>query len=391
MGLWSWTREVIADRGEHAPVPIRLEREPDGGYAFRLGVRAGFGGGEVARLPIHHRVNPAPHPVLKEIFSCEVAGRTLEAANLFALREKVGRSLETIAPGRVLPLAYFRVVEMDYELPVYEDDGRIVAPVIAGPRLRAPDLAGIRRDVCRYLTSAGYVEEPDQVSVGVLRPRDLRLVEPAAVFRSQDDAQLWIPSVEGVSAEGPVIGVLGAAARLSEPERRRAGGGPAPQDSAPAAPDVISLLRMVRSELGQRRRSPVNGAAIYAAGVRPEIWAGAELRTDEAGVRLVAYMTDDDGTRLELAVRRTASGDVAAALADVGINVFLADDPDLLASAVGRHLHDSGFLRFAEEVEIQAVEEPRAERLEAEEIWTHGDGVAPGGAAPDTEPEEVHT
>ena len=378
MGVLTWVREVIADRGEHAPIPVHLEHDAQG-YQFRLGVRAGFGGQEVARLPIQHRTNPEPHPVLKEIHACEVAGRTLEAANVFALREKVSRALESIAPARALPLAYFRVPEMDYELPVYEDEGRIVCPIVAGPKLKARDLAGIRRDIGGYLTSAGYVEEPDQVIVGVLRPRDLRLVPPAAVFRSLEDPEFWLPSVEGVSAEGPVIGALVSAARLSEPERRRAGGGPMRQDTAPAAPDVISLLWLIRSELSARRRSPIDPDSIYAAEVRPEIWEAAEARTDDSGRRLVAFMSDDESTRLELGIRRTAAGDLAAALADTSINVFVADDESGLASAVGKHLHGSGFLRFAEEVEIHAAEPPRPELLAAEEIWTHN------------EPEEVHS
>src|SRR5919197_1548705 len=120
------------------------------GYAFRLGVRAGFGGQETARIPVRRRPNPAPHPILKEIHECEVAGQPLEAANLYALRAKVARLLEGIAPGRSLPLCYFRVAAMDYELPVYEDDGELTSPVICGPNLRANDMAGIRRLVCRY-------------------------------------------------------------------------------------------------------------------------------------------------------------------------------------------------------------------------------------------------
>src|SRR5919206_2590515 len=118
-----------------------LERVDRENYAFRLGVRAGFGGGETARIPIFRRTNEAPHPILKEIHYCEVAGRTLEAANVYALREKVARLLEGIAPGRALPLCYFRVPAMDYELPVYEDDGKILAPIIGAPNLRADDLA----------------------------------------------------------------------------------------------------------------------------------------------------------------------------------------------------------------------------------------------------------
>src|SRR5947209_7460498 len=271
MGLWSWIREVIAYQSEHTPVPIQLERASAHEYVFRLGVRAGIGGQETARLPIHHRANEAQHPVLKEIYSCEVAGRTLEAANVFALREKVSMLLESIAPARTLPLAYFRVPDMDYELPVYEDDGQIICPVLSGPRLKAEDLAGIRQAVCSYLISAGYVDDPQGVAVGVLRPRDLRLVEPAAVFRSQAQPEVWFPTVEGISSEGPVIGVLASAARLGEPERRRFGGGPLRQDAAPAAPDVISLLRILRAELAPRADAE-HVAALYAAHVRPEIW-----------------------------------------------------------------------------------------------------------------------
>src|SRR5918911_3568407 len=129
MGLWRWVRDVIADRGELEPVPISLERAPDGGYRFRLGVRAGFGGQDAARIPVSVRVNPDPHPILKEIHFCEVAGRPLEAANVYALRAKVASLLDTIAPGRALPLCYFRVTEVDYELPVYEDGDDVVSPV----------------------------------------------------------------------------------------------------------------------------------------------------------------------------------------------------------------------------------------------------------------------
>ncbi len=394
MGVWSWIREVIAYQGEQTPLPIYLERSEDDSYVFRLGVRAGFGGQDVARLPVYRRSNHAPHPVLKEIWSCEVAGRTLEAANVFALREKVASVLESIAPARILPLAYFRVPEMDYEVPVYEEDGEIVSPILSGPKLRAPDLAGVRRAVSRYLISAGYAEEAEDIAVGVLRPRDLRLVEPAAVFRSQVDSDVWLPTVEGLSAEGPVIGVLANAARLGEPERRRAGGGPQSQDTAPAAPDVIALLRLLRAELAPKLTLE-QIAGLYLCDVRPEIWDSVEARTEDAGTRLIAYLTDDDGTRLELGVRRTGAGDVCAAFADTGINAFLAESEDTLATLIGRHLYASGFLRFPEEVEIHAAEAPRAERLETDAIWTHDDeiGIADSGPAAGgvEEPEEVHT
>jgi hypothetical protein len=128
---------------------------------------------------------------------------------------------------------------------------------------------------------------------------------------------------------------------------------------------------------------------LYASEVRPEIWAEASARCEVPHASLVAYMNDEDVTRLELPVRRTGAGDMAAALEDRGITAFLAADENALARCVGRYLHSNDFLRFAEEVEIHAAEAPRPERLEAEEIRTSGDrAVEPPGAA--QEPEEVH-
>jgi hypothetical protein len=391
LGLWSWIRGVIADRGEHAPVPVHLERGAGGeGYAFRLGVRAGFGGQETARIPVRMRINESPHPILKEVHDCEVAGRTLEAANVYALKEKVAQLLDSLAPARTLPLAYFRVPEMDYSVPVYEDDGKIVSPVIGGPKLKADDFAGIRRNVCRYLTSAGYVTSDDHVEIGVVRPRDLRLVPPAAIFRSLADSGFWLPSVEGVSAEGPVVGVLASATRIADAERRRFGAGPAAQDAAPAAPDVLSLLRFVRAEMARSsQHRDLDVDALYASELRPEIWTVAEARTEESGTSLVAHLTDDDQTRLELAIRHTGAGDVAAALIDSEISAFLAPDEDALAHMLGRYLHERGFLRFAEEIEIHSAPEPRAERLEADDIWTYGDGADGLRVAAENRPEEV--
>ena len=386
MSVWRWARHVVADRGEDAPVPIFLERiGHDRGYRFRLGVRAGFGGQETARIEVHRRMNRDPHPVLKEIFSCEVAGRTVEAANVFALQAKVAALLDSIAPARTLPLCYFRAAAMDYELPVYEHEGRITSPIIGGPKLRATDLAGIRRHICRYLVSAGYAREPEDVQVLVLRPRDLRLVAPAAVFRSSVDPDVWIPCVDGFSAEGPVVGVLEHAAHLRRPRRAHAGAGLAVGEASPAAPEILSLLRYVRLEIARGGRA-LDPATLYATDVRPDQWALAEARLSEARGRLVAYLTDDQGTRLEMAVRRTGAGESTTAIEDRGISAFAADSDEDLAGAVGRYLAARRFLRFAEEIEIQPAETQHAERLDPDTIWTRRDDF--GVAANDSE--EAH-
>jgi hypothetical protein len=216
----------------------------------------------------------------------------------------------------------------------------------------------------------------EEVTGGVVRPRDLRRVEPAAVFRSHTDPEMWLPSVEGSSPEGPVIGVLdhGWKLRAGGPDRRRFAAGPSPA-RAPAAPDVIALLRFLRAELS-RTRGLLEPEALYAGEVRPDVWAAAERRIEDARLRLVAYLADDEATRLELPVRRTGAGDVTTALEGRGIDVFLAHDVDALAAVVGRYLAAHGFLRFQEEIEIHPAELPRAERLAPDAIWTFGERFA---------------
>ena len=152
----------------------------------------------------------------------------------------------------------------------------------------------------------------------------------------------------------------------------------------------MSLLRLLRAEMTPKYDYE-RMAALYASEIRPEIWEAVEARSEDAGSRMVAYLTDDEATTLELGVRRLATGEVCAAFADTGINAFLADSEDALASAVGAHLHRSGFLRFANEIEIHAAEAPRAERLDTEAIWTHGDGIPHRDDVAADEPEEVHT
>jgi hypothetical protein len=361
-----WFMRNVRDVGSHDSIPIELERNREAAvergaqnppdlplYMFRLGLRAGFSGDQPARVPAFRKVNPHPHPVLKEIFYCEVAGTVLEAANVHALKQKVAQTLETIAPGKSLPLAYFRVPPVDYSLPVYEDGGQIVCPVLAGPKIKAADLAEMRRHVTRYLVNAGYVADDSQVELRVLRPSDLKLVPPAAIIQSIDRPELWIPTVEGHSSEGLVVGVLGESTELHPEERRRAG--IQPLASPPAASDIISLLRLVGNGLVETSRIE-DQFSLYAGRVRPEIWARTEQLTEDVGRKLACWLEDEEPIKLELPLRRTAAGELLTALEDQGICVFFEADESALASRVGRYLSGSGFLRWGDTVEVVAAE-----------------------------------
>jgi hypothetical protein len=377
VGVWQRMKRIATDTGAGVePIPVGLERNPQavielGGenpadvhlYRFRIGMRSGFGQQEAA-LPVYRRVNPASHPILKEIYYCEVAGQNLEAANVFALRQKVQKALEMIAPAHTLPLCYFRAARFDYSLPVYEEGSHLTCPVITGPKLKGDELATLRGPVSRWLRAGGYLAEDEEPEVQVVRPSDLRLVPPAAVIRSLELPDLWMPTVEGVSAGTPVIGLIVHPAELSVSERRRAGTDTAPP---PSAPDVTGLLRYVGGELAQRG-TLLNPWSLLAADVRPEIWARTEELTDPTSRCLECFM--DGAGELRLPIRHTAAGEVVAALQEERITVFLGGDEEALAASVGGYLTAAGFLRHPEDVRVESDAVPPPESLDPAEITT---------------------
>jgi hypothetical protein len=378
MKPWSWTKRVVTDQtGGIEPVPVDIERNPGAIvelgaenppdvplYALRVGVRGGFGGVR-AGLPVYRRENPDPHPILKEIYRCEVAGKILDAANIYSLRAKVQRQLEVIAPARSLPLCYFRATRFDYSLPVYEEGSHLVCPVLAGPSIKAESLADLREPVVRHLHTAGYLAAEEEPEVLVLRPSDLRLVPPAAVIRCLDDPALWLPAVEGVSEEGPVVGLLSHPVELATETRRTRGAtAVAPP---PSAPDVTALMRFIGGELAVRGRL-VNPWTLYASEVRPEIWARTEELTDGTNRKLTAQL--EGGPPLEVPVRHTAAGEAVGALRDERISVFLAGDHDALADVIGRYLAEREFLRDPGDLRPELVTAAPPERLDPDSIWT---------------------
>jgi hypothetical protein len=338
-------------------------------------MRSGFGHSE-AGLPVYRRVNPSRHPILKEIYFCEVAGQTLEAANVFALRAKVQQALEAIAPAHSLPLGYFRAARFDYSLPVYEEGRRLVCPVLTGPSIKGRELSDLRGPVTRWLRSAGYLADQEEPEIEVVRPSDLRLVPPAALIRSVDDEETWMPTVEGSSIEGPVIGLLAHPAVLHVPQRRLAGSDEA---APPSARDVTGLLRYLGSELAVRGHV-LNPWSLFASDVRPEIWSRTEEITDATSRRLQCFI--EGGPELRLPIRLTAAGEVCAALQEHGITVFLAGDDEALATTVGRYLAAAGFLRHVEDIRLEREERAPAESLDPDAIWT---GEPSPGAEPQVE------
>jgi hypothetical protein len=309
MGALSWARGVIADTGQVAPIPVTVEDGPDGCFLV-VGANSG-----TSRIHVDRRPNPAPHPILKEIHSCEVTGRHLEAESPEALQRKVAALLEGVAPARELPLAYFRAPAAGYELPVYEDDGQIVAHAFGAQRSRARDLAGMRAHVSSHLLGAGYVASEDDVEVGWVDPADLSLVRPCAIFRSLEDPDVWIPWIDRGDSPGPAVDRLG----LDAPE---------------AGNDVLSLLGWVREQIG---------GGLFASRITARAWRAAERASSPAERTITAELAGGDAMRLELPVLRTRDGALAVALDCGGVDAFVADSAEALADQVRVRLDQCGF------------------------------------------------
>jgi hypothetical protein len=313
MGILRWARDVVVAQELGEPPALRMSAD---GAGFEVDLRDG---GRI-RLPVSRRPNPSPHPILKEIHACEVAGRTLEAESTEALAERVVAALETIAPGGRLPLLWFRAPATGYEVAAYRDGDDVACPVLgAGRRLKAPTVAALRREVTRNLVSGGQLHEDDELEVRMLRAADARRIAPRAVLSSE---RQWLPCVGddgGLRTLDPV------------------GGAPV------EAGDLLTLLREARRRSGDAR--------LHAVDVDPDAWHEAAGATRPSGMRLTAEPQSGSGPRLELEVRRLPAGDLAAAVDDDGIQVFLAADERALAELVGNRLARSGFVAFPGEVE----------------------------------------
>jgi hypothetical protein len=88
-------------------------------------------------------------------------------------------------------------------------------------------------------------------------------------------------------------------------------------------------------------------------------------------------------------IRHTAAGEVAAALQEARITVFLAGDDDALAVATGRYLGAAGFLRHADDVRVEATAAPPSESLDPDAIWTGAAPIDTSSSNTRTEDQEV--
>ena len=175
----------------------------------------------------------------------------------------------------------------------------------------------------------------------VLRPSDLRLVPPAAVIRSLDD-----PACGCRRSRAPPPRARWSACLPSPPSCATEAAGGAARRAWPLPPPPPTSARCCATSARDDRPRARSSSpwTLYAAEVRPEIWA----RTEELHRRHRPRPGGASGGRRRRSRCRCATprrGEAVGAISDQGIAVFLAGDHDALATAIGRYLVASGFLR----------------------------------------------
>jgi flotillin len=189
--VWSWIRAVVADRGEHEPVPIDLERSgPDGnGYVFRLGVRAGYGGGTYVR-PFSERVQR----LLLELMQFDV--RTAETYSMHGVPVQVDgvcmvkidgsdecivraaeqflsrRTEEIVRTAMQAVEGHMRAAIGSHSIEdIYRDRQALVRQVreLAGPDLEAMGLTIVSLTIRNVGDKQGYIEAPPPRTAQVKR------------------------------------------------------------------------------------------------------------------------------------------------------------------------------------------------------------------------------
>ncbi|MDR5702137.1 MAG: hypothetical protein QN198_00885 [Armatimonadota bacterium] len=156
-------------------------------YFFVIQLEGLLGKGE-ARIPVYWRPSPSPDDLLlKEIYEVEVAGRWVRAGNLQTLQDLLAQTLGELLRTR-LP-AFWLVPPKGGSIPVFQENGSLLAVIPAGPRIADDTLGGLREKFRHYLALTNGANL-DHLTVAKLSPFDLRIHRPTAVFEGEGT---WIP------------------------------------------------------------------------------------------------------------------------------------------------------------------------------------------------------
>jgi hypothetical protein len=259
-------------------------------------------------LEVFWRSNPG-HPILKEIYWVEVAGRRVEKGNLPALMQAVPEVLTSMGGFGTFPYYYLTFPQGD-PMPVYHSEGKLRLKM-NGSELSGYEIGEVWQRVGDGLLGKKVICSRDELEVHLLLWQDLSLYPMAMALKG---GRHLIPLFQGDGRE-ILYDVIGAPTRFLRPT------------------DAFPLRREVaRSLVAARSLSSAYELGMEA--VVPQVWKGLEGVASPTGLCLY-YPTET--SRVEMPVYEV-DGEFFALATEQKHRLYFDGSPEGLVPRVAMEL-----------------------------------------------------
>ena len=299
-------------------------RRGESAYFFELGLEAEAGGIR-PQIPVFWKPNPFPHILMKEFYTCSIAGVPLEKGNLSALKRVVQESVAQLLKGEGIPSYYFLLRSSDEPIRVFRDRGQLNARPAEGPRFSAIDIHTLWERVSQYLVMMGRIAEASGLSTRLLSWYDLQLYPLVASLRT-DDASVWWPIFGEPDASGSRL--------YWEPSELLAGW------SQPAGSGELWKLRSELADRLLREEQLARSDELWIGNLPRGLWRALRSEGDRSSSIITFFdQALRTPTQVELPVHRFGQEWVTAVRdSDSAVSVHAANTAERLHERVAVHL-----------------------------------------------------
>jgi hypothetical protein len=259
-------------------------------------------------LEVFWRPNPG-HPILKEVYWVEVAGRRLEKGNLPALMQAMPEFLTGMGGFGTFPY-YYLTYPQGEPLPVYHSDGKLRLKM-NGSELSGYEIGEVWQKLGDGLLGKKVIRSREELEVHLLLWQDLSLYPTALALKG---GRHLIPLFQGEGQE-ILYDVIGAPTRFLHPR------------------DAFLLRREVAQSLVATRRlsSPYE---LGMQGVLPQVWQDLEGGASQTGLCL-HYPTEKSPVEMPV---YEVGGDFFALGTERKHRLYFGATPEELVPRVAREL-----------------------------------------------------
>ncbi|MCM8778547.1 MAG: hypothetical protein NC834_02005 [Candidatus Omnitrophica bacterium] len=143
-------------------------------YFFEVNLDNVVPSGGASNIAVYWRPNPERHPILKEIYSCEIAGTVLEKGNLSALKKILPDFIEGLVNYKTLPYYYINIFG-EIRTPVYLVEKKLQVRFSDGAYFSGLDISSIYKKIIGHFISTRRIKQEEEIELGLLYWKELRL------------------------------------------------------------------------------------------------------------------------------------------------------------------------------------------------------------------------